>query len=790
MSERNFYFINTFLPPTSSPLHQNPTSDITQQALTTWRMPKRKCHNIAKQYQIDFIICNHSATRATSNCCTMEWETFSTVHTSDHRPVQATLLLDTKPNRPTHTPRTLTRFTDNEHKQKYNQHFAELCKEFYNDPCTAACSPESQLRQLELIAYHSMEATHPPNTAKPSSPWIQRATLDTLTELNALRKLKAAFHMDHNFQPEVAIYRHRNLSLLLHDIFHFSTSPNDSLLSAINTRRRTVRQQLRSDKKEWIATICQEAETARHHHDVKRLYHQVRRLQKTQRKLTFQLQNSNGTIHHDCETLTDMWLQHWSKHFDAPVEHNLPFLRKDIKPHLQLPVDAQVPIFTLTSTQDTTHRNEKITTTPHQVQLLLSRLKGGKSTPNLLPTDAWKMSSEIFAKSMTSYFNNIITSATLPQELGGSTVIPILKAGKTPTKGENFRPIQLLSIQRKTLGQILLRELKNRTKTADTQYCVGDCAGIDQPHLIISHLIAHQIDTKQAGAFIMCDLSSAYDSIIHDLLFPPQHAHQNQFTKMLLNTGTTHDTANRVHTYLHNHPDALINQCLPPELDSLLRQWAVTWMILPEHWRRYRNTLAPHGKATEWTIHEMTTHLNTSTATHPSIAGLPTLTSVRGLKQGDALSTMLFCSYLNIAILQADEQIQQSMQHFNLDATPRLPLPFGRDFLEHNTTNTNQPCSVTRTEDISTVAIPHIEYADDIIYPLQSTSNTTVIKALHIIIDTIITSFTHFGLTLNTAHGKTNILLRLTGKDAPGIWQHLKNESATQSLHGNSTATA
>eukprot|EP00971_Amphidinium_carterae_P185532 3683824-Amphidinium_carterae.2 len=138
LSERNFYFINTFLPPTSSPQHQNPTSDATQQALTTWRMPKRKCHNIVKQYQIDFIICNHSATRATTNCCVMEWETFSTIHTSDHRPVQATLLLDTEPHRPTHTPRTLTRFTDNEHKQKHTQHFAELCKDFYNDPCTAA----------------------------------------------------------------------------------------------------------------------------------------------------------------------------------------------------------------------------------------------------------------------------------------------------------------------------------------------------------------------------------------------------------------------------------------------------------------------------------------------------------------------------------------------------------------------------------------------------------------------------------------------------------------------------
>eukprot|EP00971_Amphidinium_carterae_P348242 6490398-Amphidinium_carterae.4 len=386
---------------------------------------------------------------------------------------------------------------------------------------------------------------------------------------------------------------------------------------------------------------------------------------------------------------------------------------------------------------------------------------------------------------MSSYLNIIIHNATLPQELGGSTVIPILKAGKTPTKGENFRrPIQLLSIQRKILGQILLREVKNRTKPAETQYCVGDCAGIDQPHLIVSHLIAHQIDTKQAGAFVMCDLSSAYDSIIHDLLFPPPHAHQNHFTKMLLCTGTTHDTATRVHTYLHNHPDALINQSLPPELDSLLRQWARTWMILPEHWRRYRNTLAPHGEATEWTLHEMATHLNTTTTSHPSnsspprasITGIPTLTSVRGLKQGDALSTMLFCSYLNIAILHADEQIQQSMQHFDLDATPRLPLPFGRDYLEHNTTNTNQPCAVTRTQDISTVAIPHIEYADDIMYPLQSTSNTTVIKALHIVIDTIITSFTHFGLILNTAHGKTNILLRLIGKDAPGIWQHLKNE--------------
>eukprot|EP00971_Amphidinium_carterae_P018776 369989-Amphidinium_carterae.1 len=66
----------------------------------------------------------------------------------------------------------------------------------------------------------------------------------------------------------------------------------------------------------------------------------------------------------------------------------------------------------------------------------------------------------------------------------------------------------------------------------------------------------------------------------------------------------------------------------------------------------------------------MTTRLNTSTTTHPSIADIPTLTSVRGLKQGDALSTLLFCSYLNIAVLHADEQIEQSMQHLNLDATP------------------------------------------------------------------------------------------------------------------------
>eukprot|EP00971_Amphidinium_carterae_P000911 17689-Amphidinium_carterae.2 len=47
---------------------------------------------------------------------------------------------------------------------------------------------------------------------------------------------------------------------------------------------------------------------------------------KHKKRLTFHLTDDNNIVQHDQNTLTDMWLSNWARHFKAAIKHDAPFL--------------------------------------------------------------------------------------------------------------------------------------------------------------------------------------------------------------------------------------------------------------------------------------------------------------------------------------------------------------------------------------------------------------------------------------------------------------------------------
>eukprot|EP00971_Amphidinium_carterae_P189876 3768997-Amphidinium_carterae.2 len=186
-------------------------------------------------------------------------------------------------------------------------------------------------------------------------------------------------------------------------------------------------------------------------------------------------------------------------------------------------------------------------------------------------------------------------------------------------------------------------------------------------------------------------------------------------------------------------------------------------MISPHHWSKAQRTCIPSESPKTWDVSKIFT-TNYSTCDEPQ----PTLHATKGLKQGDSLSTMLFISFLQMALCHMDEQITEAQTIHNLSTTPKLHLPSGRQFTIHDQTT-------------PTIPISHIEFADDIVLPITESTNQRLLQAINIIVPIVYNSLATFGLKISADIAKTNILLRLVGSSARGIWQYLKSAAIDNS---------
>eukprot|EP00971_Amphidinium_carterae_P275721 5470950-Amphidinium_carterae.1 len=202
------------------------------------------------------------------------------------------------------------------------------------------------------------------------------------------------------------------------------------------------------------------------------------------------------------------------------------------------------------------------------------------------------------------FVNDVIHSEHVPLAARGSVVVPVPKKAQLQTCPHHHRPIQLQPIERKLLGRHLHNKLKEIITLPLTQRCLGLNAGTDVAHFTLTQMLSHLRDSKRSVALYFMDVTAAFDSVVHQFLFPCEQGggEADSFALGLqhLASMSGDDAVQGALSYLREHPNLLVTSGLPPRLRSLLMQWLSGWMIMPHHWARAQRILQPDGDPCRW----------------------------------------------------------------------------------------------------------------------------------------------------------------------------------------------
>eukprot|EP00971_Amphidinium_carterae_P337571 6474448-Amphidinium_carterae.1 len=344
----------------------------------------------------------------------------------------------------------------------------------------------------------------------------------------------------------------------------------------------------------------------------------------------------------------------------------------------------------------------------------------------------------------------------------GSIVVPVPKKSGSIVASQH-RPVQLQRLERKVCGQYLLSILRDYIKIAHTQHCLGPKAGVDPALFTLTQLMAHYGSTRTSTCVYFVDLSAAYDTIVHDLVMGKEE--HDSFEKMFMRLGGYSEDAERAAAYIKRHPDSVINSNLPVALQKVIRQWLRSWMITGHHWRLACHHMIPPGDAKDWTYDQVASF---HPATHPP---LPTLATSRGVKQGDPLSTLLFSTYMSMALDSISERFAEECELYQWQVIPQFEVPEDRQLLQQARHSSSTPESVL---------VPHLDYADDVAYILANRDPKIVMKAVKALVLATVHGFSDFGLKANMQPQKSALLLRFHGVEARGVWQYLKQQPSQQ----------
>ena len=115
-----------------------------------------------------------------------------------------------------------------------------------------------------------------------------------------------------------------------------------------------------------------------------------------------------------------------------------------------------------------------------KLQSAIKRMKGkGAAGPDNIPPSFLKSLGPLALQELLSIFNSSFSLAHCPRIWRVATIIPLLKAGKSPSEVASFRPISLTSCVVKLLEHILADRLYYiaETNTLFSRFQAGFCKG-------------------------------------------------------------------------------------------------------------------------------------------------------------------------------------------------------------------------------------------------------------------------------------------------------------------------
>eukprot|EP00971_Amphidinium_carterae_P348548 6490553-Amphidinium_carterae.2 len=294
-------------------------------------------------------------------------------------------------------------------------------------------------------------------------------------------------------------------------------------------------------------------------------------------------------------------------------------------------------------------------------------------------------------------------------------------------------------MEAKVFSRLLLKHLSGYIAISWLQ--MARC-GVLPPLATSQQFVAHTRDSSLSAAMIFVDISAAYDDVSHLLMFgdPCDGGKDDIIYLGLKRLGLDHYESSSTKDYLHRYPHHILCDHVPPRLLTVLRSWVTSpWFQLPE-----RHSYTPE---------EADEH--------------PVLKTTKGIRQGDCLSTFLFCAFFDVALLDLHEHLHANTSEieFHKGLSPE-----------------ERPCmSVPGCDPGTERRLTLVAYADDLMVPVAHRDPCVLLRQIQDFMDCMCETFQRFKLRLNYGPQKTELCLRLTTSAAKPIMQHLKEQAVLRS---------
>eukprot|EP00971_Amphidinium_carterae_P040372 792543-Amphidinium_carterae.1 len=693
---------------------------------TTWRHPRAArggpCADLLQgQAQLDYVVASPPLARGLVGTRVLPWEFFAGVTQSDHRAVVATIQVgsvsranrsEQKRPRPIKSRAQRDSFAKKIHETlgqelvtKGNQHIlvpatshdGDIAAEQTEAAPMGESSPESRVGVIfQTLA--KAAASVQSDKSEPKKPWMKPESLQLLLFVNELRKIAAATRQGRAGCEE-------QLYLLL--VSTGTSVPSElwsevlekGLLCVVNDllrhATRHVKRVLRKDKREWFDCEAERVADLAAVNRSSDFYFELKRLLRMGKHRTTKLmRGTNGALSMCVEESDAIWQKHWATHLHGHV------------------IEGQSAARAFESGVEEMNRLPAIT--EMEVFLALKDLNPRRVALDDVHGSALKAAAHVVKGPLSELYTKCVRTASVPASWYHGRLVPIHKRTAPVDLPSSYRPVTLLRNEYKLYAKIVLRRIQAEVREITGQYGCGAGRGIRHALFVQSQLSTHLREDGRPHCWVFLDVAGAFDSVVHELLWGGR---ESASVQSLLAAGVPEDIAPGLVAKIRSNPCVLVQAGLSEEWTSVL---AGTY--------RFMFTSLGVGE------------------------GNSSLRVLRGTRQGDCLSALLFSLYLASVGDKVNHAVARRGVSF------RIKVPRYRNL-----------CMT----DASEMDVPTVYYMDDGSLLCVGDSNHKLVAGVRDIVDVLVSEFAEACLNINFKPGKTSCMFSFAGREKAAMMQGL-----------------